>query len=138
MAQEAMTLNVDTGAQVIDINDKGEIIGRFRFNPTDPDIARRWPKVRDAMNALTLPKNPTDDELFAVTDEIKKQFDFLLNYNVSDEIFSKCNPLTLVTNGDLYCENVLEGIAGIIEKVTNQRFEKKKVKIQKATAKYHK
>lgn len=138
MANEILTLHVDTGAQIINIDDKGEIIGQFRFNPADLDIVKRYPKVVDALNALSLPDDPTNEQLFAATDEIKKQFDFLLNYNVSDEIFSKCNPLTPVTNGDFYCENVLEGISGIIEKVMNQRIERKKAKIQKATAKYHK
>lgn len=138
MAQEILTLHVDTGAQIINIDDKGEIIGQFRFNPADLDIIRRYPKVVDSLNAMKLPDDPTDEQFFAATDEIKRQFDYLLNYNVSDELFSKCNPLTPVSNGDFYCENVLDGIAGIIERVMKQRVEKKKAKIQKITAQYHK
>lgn len=138
MAQKTLTLHVDTGAQIINIDDKGEIIGQFRFNPADLDIVKRYTKVVDALNALHLPAELTEDDFFAATDEIKKQFDYLLNYNVSDELFAKCNPLTPITNGDFYCENVLEGIAGIIENVMKQRIEKKRAKIQRATSKYHK
>lgn len=138
MKQETMTLSVDTGSILVNIDDKGDIIGQFRFNPADLDIVKRYKSVINAMNSIELSENPSDEEIFAATDEIKKQFDYLLNYNVSDEIFKKANPLTPVANGDFYCENVLEGIRGIIEKKTEERLEKKTAKIQKATAKYHK
>lgn len=138
MQQEVMTLSVDTGSILVNIDDKGEIIGKFRFNPGDLDIVKRYKKVIDSLNAISLSEEPTDEEIFAATDMIKQQFDYLLNYNVSGEIFKKANPLTPVKNGDFYCENVLEGISSIIEKTTEERLEKKKAKIQKATSKYHK
>ncbi|MCD8047114.1 MAG: hypothetical protein LUD80_00725 [Clostridiales bacterium] len=53
-------------------------------------------------------------------------------------MFAKCNPLTLTADGDFYVENVLDGIAGLINSQTSQRVERKKAKIRKATAKYHK
>lgn len=138
MKQEVMTLSVDTGSVLVDIEDKGEVIGRFRFNPADIDIVKRHKNVVDALNSIKLSDDPTEEEIFSVTDEIKKQFDYLLNYNVSDEIFKKANPLTPIKGGGFYCENVLEGISGIIEKTTEERIEDKKAKIQKATSKYHK
>lgn len=133
-----LQLNVNTGVMVFDINDDGEIIGQIRFNPADIDIARRCEKVIDYFENLKIADDATDDDLFAVTDEIKKQFDYLLNYENSDEIFRKANPMTPTANGDFYCEQVLEAIIGLIEGITKQRIEKKRAKIQKATAKYHK
>lgn len=138
MSQEILTLHVDTGAQIINIDDKGEIIGQFRFNPTDLDIVKRYEKVVEKMSAITLPEEPDEKDILAVSDEIKDSFDYLLNYKVYDGIFAKCNPLTPITNGDFYFENVMEGIANLIEKTMNQRIEKKRAKIQKATSKYHK
>ena len=138
MPQEVMTLSVDTGSVLINVDDKGEVIGQFRFNPSDPDILRRYEAVVDAMNAIVIPEDAGADDMLRVSDEIKKQFDFLLNYNVSDGIFAKCNPFSMTAGGDFYFESVLDGIAGLIEKVTNQRIEKKRKKIEKATAKYHK
>ena len=138
MAQEVMTLSVDTGSVLINVDDKGEIIGQFRFNPSDMDIVRRYETVVDALNAITIAEDAGADELLKISDEIKKQFDFLLNYNVSEGIFAKCNPFSMTAGGDFYFENVLDGIAGLIEKTTNQRIEKKRKKIEKATAKYHK
>ena len=138
MPQEVMTLSVDTGSVLINVDDKGEVIGQFRFNPSDLDILRRYEEVVDAMNAIVIPEDAGADDMLRVSDEIKKQFDFLLNYNVSDGIFAKCNPFSMTADGDFYFESVLDGIAGLIEKVTNQRIEKKRKKIEKATAKYHK
>ena len=133
-----MTLSVDTGSVLINVDDKGEIIGQFRFNPSDMDIVRRYETVVDALNAITIAEDAGADELLKISDEIKKQFDYLLNYNVSEGIFAKCNPFSMTAGGDFYFENVLDGIAGLIEKTTNQRIEKKRKKIEKATAKYHK
>ncbi len=138
MPQEVMTLSVDTGSVLINVDDKGEIIGQFRFNPSDMDIVRRYETVVDALNAITIAEDAGADELLKISDEIKKQFDYLLNYNVSEGIFAKCNPFSMTAGGDFYFENVLDGIAGLIEKTTNQRIEKKRKKIEKATAKYHK
>lgn len=137
MTQEAMTLHVDTGSQLFNIDDKGEIIGQFRFNPADPNIARRYEQVIEKLNAITISDNAPQEEMFAATDEIQKQLDYLLNYKVSDQIFAKANPLTPLESGEFYFENVVNAIAKIIETVTDKRL-KKLEKVQKATAKYHK
>ena len=136
--QQTYELKVDTGAITVPIIDNGEEIGRFRFNPSDWDIIRRFEKTVKFFEGLQVKDDMTEAEFFEITDGIKTQFDFLLNYEVSGEIFGRCNPLSLTSDGDTFVEVVLEGIAGIIEKVTDQRLAKKSVQIKKATAKYHK
>lgn len=138
MNQKTMTLKVDTGSVLINIDDKGEIIGSFRFNPNDLDILNRYNHVVSVLENISVPEDYSQEDFFKITDKIKEQFDYLLNYNVSDEIFKKCNPLTLTESGDFYAENVIEGVTGLIESITNERIKKKKAKINKATAKYHK
>lgn len=141
MAQEYnFELRTDTGAVTVPVVDEkdGEVIGKFKFNPNDLDIVRRYGKVVEALGNVTVPEDAGTEDIFKASDEIKKQMDYLLNYNVSSELFAKCNPLTLTANGDFYIENIINGIAGIIEQATDQRLEKKKAKIRKATAKYHK
>ena len=132
-----LELTVDTGKTTVPIREKdGELIGELTFNPNDFDILKRYEKVVEALEHFDVPEDA--DGVFAVSDEIKKQIDFLLNYPTSEGIFAKCNPLTLTENGDFYFENVLDGIASIIEQVTNQRVQKKLEKVRKATVKYHK
>ena len=137
MAQETMKLSVDTGSVLIEIDDKGENIGQFRFNPNDIDIAKRYENVAKSLESIAIPENATTEDVLKISDEIKRQIDYLLNYNVSDEIFKKCNPFTLTADGDFYVEKVLEGIAEIIEQTMNTRLAKKTAKIQKATERYH-
>lgn len=131
-------LSVDTGGMLVEVDDRGEKIGEFRFNPTDLDIVNRYEKVVEYFNSIKFDKDSQPQEVLDFSEKLKEQFDYLLNYKVSDALFAKCNPLTPLVNGDFYCEHVLEGIAGLIEKEMGKRLAKKKAKIQRATAKYHK
>ena len=118
------------------IDSDGETVGKITFNPTDVDILKRYEKVIDALNAITVPDGADADAIFTVSDELKRQVDFLLGYPVSEEIFGRCNPLTLTDTGDFYIEAVLAGIGELLEQITKQRIERKKAKIRKAAAPY--
>ena len=138
---ETMTLKVDTGAVLIQVeNEHGETMGQFEFNPVDSNLLKRYDNAVDFFNSISFASNLTEEQKFEevnkLSDEIGKQFDYLLGYKVSEELFSGCGPLTIIKNGDFFFENVLEGIGGIIEKATQQRLNKKLEKIRNATAKY--
>lgn len=135
---ENLKLSLDTGSVLIDIDDKGEIIGSFRFNPNDIDILRRYETVSEFLEGVSIGDNPTPEEILKLSDDIKAQMNYLLNYNVSDDIFAKCNPFTITADGSFFIEQVLDGITQIIEQVTKQRVKTKTAKIKKATAKYTK
>lgn len=137
--QKTIDLTVDTGALMVNLRDNtGEVIGQFRFNPTDLDILQRANVFIEKMNSIAVPSAEDYEALQEVTSQVKELFDYLLNYKVSDQIFAKCNPFSPNTEGDFYCEVVMDGIAKIIEDTMGKRIEKKRVKIQKAVAKYHK
>lgn len=136
-----LKLNVSTTAVTVpicDVDAKGnEIeIGAFRFNPSDIDIVRRYEQVIDKLNAMEISEDI--DEVLKASDIMKEQFNYLLGYNVSDDIFKICNPFSPTSNGDFFVEVVLDGIANIVETVTNERIAKKEAKIRRATAKYKK
>ena len=71
---KTMALNVDTGSILVEVKDKGEKIGEFRFNPCDLDIAKRYEKVADVLSNLKVSDDPDMDEVFAFSDKIKEQF----------------------------------------------------------------
>ena len=131
-------LSVNSGVMNIDVNDNGEVIGQIRFNPSDIDIIRRYNKVVDIMNSYTMPENPTDEELLDFTDKVKELTDELLGYPVSDVLFGRTNPYTPNGKGELFFENVWNGLKVLIETTMNQRVENSLKKIKAATAKYHK
>lgn len=131
-------LKVDTGAVVIPIIDDkdNEMIGSFKFNPNDLDIVKRYPEVVKRLENINLPEDKDTEAVLNVSDEVKELMDYLLNYKVSDEIFAKCNPFTLTSNGMFFVENVMDGIASIIEQVTGERIKRKQKKIAEATKGY--
>lgn len=136
---EKMNLSIDTGSVRIAINDNtGAEIGFFTFIPTDTDIIKRFNDVAANVESYTLGDDPKAEDVVKLSDMIKSQFDLLMNGEVSENIFQKCSPLTLLPNGNFFFESVLEGIAGLIEKTTNQRVDKKLARVRAATAKYHK
>lgn len=139
--QQAMQLTVDTGAVLIELRDKkGRVIGEVDFVPTDTDILKRYRKVIDYFNGVNLadiPEDKMEETMIKFSNDIREQFDYLFNAPVSDGIFSKCGPLTVVATGDFFFENVIEGLGGLISNTFNERIEKKLKKIKKATAKYH-
>lgn len=134
-----LKLTVDTGAVTVPVFDKdNEELGNFKFNPNDLDIVRRYEDVAKKFDAIEIKEDAGVDDVLKVSDLVKEQMDYLLGYKVSDTLFGKCNPLTLTGNGDFYIENVLIGIAGLIEETSGKRLAKKQAKIKRATAKYHK
>lgn len=140
---ENMKLTVNTGALLIDVeNEKGRKIGEFEFVPTDSNILTRYEDVVRFFNEVSFKDDLTEEETIqemkAFETQIREQFDYLFGYSVSDGIFKNCGPLTVVSNGDYFFEEVITGIAGLIEQVTNERIEAKMKKVRKVTAKYHK
>ncbi len=137
--QNKLTLQVTTGAQLIDLlNESGRKIGEFEFVPTDTGIIERYKGVAQFFDNYTFPKNPTEDDFMALENSVREQFDLLFGYNVSEGMFGKCGALTVVEDGDFFFEKVLDGITGLIEQTMKTRVEKKKQKIRKYTAKYSK
>jgi len=138
---ENYKLKIDTGAITIPVQDEdGEELGSIKFNPADMDIIVRYQNGIDQFSNIELSndENLTIEEYKSVCDQIKAIYDYIFAYNVSEVVFAKSSPLTPLKNGEFYCENVLNGMIGIVEKVIDKRIEKKMAKIKKATSKYHK
>ncbi len=133
---EDLVLRVETGAVNVNVTDEhGEVIGTFRFNPADSNILKRYGKVVDFFNAVSFDDKASEEEQLrqveALADDIAGQFNYLLGYDVSEGLFGRCGPLTVTANGDFFFEQVLEGLGGLIEKVTKKRLDKKLAKIRR-------
>lgn len=136
---EKLELRLNSGYVTVPIidDDSGELVGKFRFNPADFDIIRRYDDVVEALEGIKFEPDTAVEDLAAASEKMKEQLDYLLGCKVSEDIFAICNPFTIVSDGDLFVEKVLAGIASIIEQTMKERVETKKAKISKATAKYH-
>lgn len=117
-------LKLKTGAVKYIIKDEfGDEIGVIKFNPCDIDIARRYKQVSESFKALEIPENPSEEDIFRITDEIKSSFDYLLHTDTSHTIFSVTNPLTPTGDG-FYFVSVMGEINRIIDKELDKRAKK--------------
>ena len=136
---EPMKLKVDTGAVTVEVEDeRGERIGQFQLNPADSNILKRYGAVVDFFNGIK-PEEGADGEeqieaMNRLADSVAEQFDFLLGYPGSGELFSRCGPLTVTRSGDFFFEQVLSGVGKLIESVTKKRLDKKMARIRRAVA----
>lgn len=136
---ETMKLQVNTGAVTVEVEDeRGRAVGTFEFNPADSNILKRYGAVVDFFDGVDLQDGLSQEEQVAAMNELGDgiccQFDFLLGYPVSESVFAKCGPLSVMQDGSFYFEQVLDGLGDIIEKVTAQRLDRKLKKINKAVA----
>lgn len=135
---EEIKMNVNTGLAKVIIADGDIEYGYFYFNPSDFELSKRYDEVTEKLSKMELTQDATYEDILAVGEEIKRLFDYLLNYNVSDEIFKIANPFTPTQNGEFYFTNILEGVAKICKSQTQKRLAAKEEKINKALAKYKK
>lgn len=123
----------------IDIVDsKGNVTGGFYWNPADLDIVKRYEKVAAEFEKIELPEGEDIDKMYAISDKVKEQFDYLLHTNASEALFAGANPFTPRPDGTLLCEYVLSAVATFIEKELDVRVRKTSAKVKKYTDKYKK
>lgn len=131
-------LKINTGfVKVPVIDEDGEELGFIRFNPTDADIIKRYREVADYLRGFKDldEQGFTVDDLIRVSDGIKEKMDYLFNSNVSETLFSKCNPLSPMEDGNLFLFTVLEPIQELMSKIMDERSEKMR-KVEEATKDY--
>lgn len=120
----------------IEIKDpKGNVTGGFYWNPSDLDIVKRCEEVIDAFEKMEVRGESTED-FFRVSDEVKKQFEYMLNTDV--EALFPVNPLSPRADGLLYAEYLLDVIVKFIESELDVRMKKATARMKKYTDKYKK
>lgn len=125
---EKVQLTVDDGSIEVEVANKaGEILGTFVFNPTDLDIIKRYENVVNELKKIKVAENADDKEVFRISDIISEQFNVLLNNDVSKTLFSKCNPLTPLENGEFFYLEVISQIGKLIDRTCKTRINPTKV-----------
>lgn len=130
---ETYKLQVDTGVIDVPVYDKDKQIGTITFNPTDVGIIDRYETAVENIEKLN-----EKTELSEIEAGLIEQFDYIFKSETKSTLFCNVSPITVMANGDFFFETILEGVGGIVEKATEKRIKKKKARIDKALAKYHK
>lgn len=135
----AKQLQLDDREWIEIVNSQKEVTGGFWWNPSDLDIVKRCEKVMEFFEHMESPKEESStDALFALSDAIKKQFDYLISPGASDTLFKHANPLSPREDGSLFAEYVLSQIVKFIEQELDVRMRKTTAKIDQYTAQYKK
>lgn len=123
--------------EIVNQNDK--VLGVFTFNPSDMNIIDKYNDVVESLKTATEKMSTgKEEELTEASSLIREKMDILFGEDTSRTFFSITGPLTPLSNGQLFVENVLEAIGAIVEKEMNVRVKKVRERMDKYTAKYNK
>lgn len=138
----AVQVKTDISLEEYEFTDTaGKRLFSITFNPADVGIAKRYEQVVDFFNKLDASELESDDmieSLEKVNAALSEKLDMLCNAPVSSSIFSVMAPLTPLSNGKFYVEEILERIGELIESTINVRMKKVQSRLEKYTAKYPK
>ena len=135
--EEELIINTGTKKYVIK-DEHRRPMGEFFWNPSDTGILSRYDDVVTFFNNLDL-KEGEDAEKFIVDADkgIVEKMSYLLNEDTSASLFSRVAPLSMLANGNVYAFEVLERIAGLVEKESKIRVNRANTRVNKYTRKYH-
>lgn len=135
----ARQIVLDDRERIEIVNSDGEVTGSFFWNPSDLDIVKRCEKVIDFFNHMEIPEGKEGtDSLFAASDAIKQQFDYLISPGASETLFKHANPLSPREDGSFFAEYVLNQLIAFIEAELDVRLKRTTTKIKQYTEKYNK
>ena len=135
-------IKIDDGTRTYDIQNKqGKLLCTFSFNPYDGGLVNRYKEVSNNLNVMASnldKENISEEEKYLKAESfIKEQYNYLFNSDVEGSFFSVLSPLTLMPNGSVFAEHVMEVIADTVKKESGVALEKVKIRIEKHTKKYH-
>lgn len=133
-------IQINDGSKCYEIvNQNDKVLGVFTFNPSDMNIIDKYNDVVESLKTATEKMSTgKEEELTEASSLIREKMDILFGEDTSRTFFSITGPLTPLSNGQLFVENVLEAIGAIVEKEMNVRVKKVRERMDKYTAKYNK
>lgn len=117
-------------------NKRGKVLGKFEFSPSDTNIVKRYEEVVNYFNNFTLPEN-SDEAVRVVEKEMIDKISYLINADAGETFFTILGPFSILSSGELFVENVLKGIAKVIESELSVRTKKVQRRMNKYVRKYH-
>lgn len=125
---KAERIKIDDGTKTYEIvNQDDVVLGTFTFNPSDVNIIKRYDAVVAELQKYADEAQTevfTAERLREVEDKIVEMMNELTGADTSKSFFSICGALSPMANGNLFVQNVLEGIGAVIEHETKARMKK--------------
>ena len=133
---------IDDGYKTYDIKNKqGKLLCQFSFSPFDGGVVCRYKEVSKNLNNMALnlenQKLSNEEKYEKAEKYIKEQYNYLFNADVAGSFFTVLSPLTVLPDGKIFAEKVMEVIANVVNQETGIVLDKVKIRVGKYTNKYH-
>lgn len=132
-----MKLQIDYGYRTYSIEDsEGNVVGSVRFNPSDPGMAGRWSEAQKVIDKIVSDDPQTPAEIYEADRAIKAQLDYIFAAPVADVLFAGQSSISLLPDGSLLLEAVLDAVKPIVQQAQAQAQKASAERMAKHTAKY--
>ena len=146
---EVLELVVDDGSITVPIkNTNGDVIGEFKFRPTDFNIVKRYNKVANEFEEVVKPLidanidasgEGKDEESIRILNEAESKLfelvDYMFDGNMAEAFFGKMNAFSPV-GGKFYCENALNAVGQFISRKFDAEIKQISTRVEKYTHGY--
>lgn len=147
--EESLDIVVDDGTVLVPVkNTFGEMVGEFRFRPTDFNIVKRYNEVAQKFGEVVKPLvdanidtngEGADEESMKILNEVEaelfKLVDYLFDGNMAQAFFGKMHAFSPV-DGKFYCENALEAVGQFISRKFDEETKQISSRVDKYTHGY--
>ena len=138
MGNNNLNMKIDDGLlRLTFTNMEDEVFAKCRLNPTDINIVKRCEEASANMKKLA-EQNNTLDGAIEFNAKIEEQICNVLGYNAKADLFSVLTATSILPNGAIFAEVVLNRIIEVIKPELEKRANKMKASVNKYTKKYHK
>lgn len=120
-------------------NSEGEVFSSYRINPTDIKMIERSEEVSKRFESLAkdAPEMETEKQLAQYNNFIEEQFNYLLGYEASKDLFvPPMTATTVLPSGDIFAFLVMDSILDIIQPELEKRMKKAEAAASKYLKKY--
>lgn len=146
---EVLELVVDDGSITVPIkNTNGDVIGEFKFRPTDFNIVKRYNKVANEFEEVVKPLIDAnidasgagkDEESIRILNEAESKLfelvDYMFDGNMAEAFFGKMHAFSPV-GGKFYCENALNAVGQFISRKFDAEIKQISTRVEKYTHGY--
>lgn len=138
---KTINTNLDSGIQKFTFTDSdGDVIASFKLNPTDVRLAKRCEEISEQMEKMSenAPEIATVADAAKYNAELEEKVCYMLGYDAKESLFSFLSATTILPDGSLFAQKVVERIVDAVEPEVKKRAQKMQAAVSKHTAKYNK
>jgi len=129
-------VTIDSGIITATFTDlDGHIFSKFRINPTDLRTGERAIESADFFEKIKA-ESFDRDLVTQLQKDIEDKISYILGYDSSKDIFGEVSALTVLPDGSLFVEHIVNKIMEIVEPEVKKRQETMQKRAESYTKKY--